>query len=72
VKVRALEAELAKLTAQRSAIDQALFDPKASEPGLAKLSATELMQRRSQLEKAIAEREAVWMEASEAIESIAA
>jgi ATP-binding cassette subfamily F protein 3 len=72
LKVRALEMELAKLTAQRTAIDRALFDPTASEPGLDKLSTTELMQRRSQLEKAIAEQEAVWLEASEAIESIAA
>jgi ATP-binding cassette subfamily F protein 3 len=72
VRVRAIETELAKLTAERSAIDRALFDPKASEPALAKLSMTELMQRRSRLEQAIAEREATWLEISEAAEAIAA
>ncbi|HEV2567837.1 ABC-F family ATP-binding cassette domain-containing protein [Sphingomonas sp.] len=71
-RVRALEAELAQLTAERSAVDRALFDPSSAEPALAKLSTSELMQRRGRLEKAIEEREATWLEISEAVEAIAA
>ncbi|NNM75801.1 ABC-F family ATP-binding cassette domain-containing protein [Sphingomonas sp. ID1715] len=71
-RVRTIETELAKLTAERSAIDLALFDPSSAEASLAKLSMTELMQRRANLESAIEAREALWLEASEAVEAIAA
>ncbi len=66
------EAELAKLTGQRSAIDKAMFDPSTAEKGLAGLTMTELMKRRAELETKIEAAEVAWMEASEALESIAA
>ncbi|WP_298198382.1 ABC-F family ATP-binding cassette domain-containing protein [Novosphingobium sp.] len=68
-QARAAEQQLEKLTAERSAIDQAMFDPKAAQPALAKLTMTELMKRRADLEDRIAETEARWLEASEALEA---
>jgi ATP-binding cassette subfamily F protein 3 len=68
-QAKAAEAELAKLAAQRSAVDNAMFDPSAAEPALAKLTMTELMKRRAELEARIREAEARWLEASEAVET---
>jgi ATP-binding cassette subfamily F protein 3 len=68
-QAKAAEAEVARLTAQRSAVDHAMFDPSAAEPALAKLTMTELMKRRAELEAKIAEAEARWLEASEAVEA---
>ena len=69
---RTAEAELEKLTAQRSAVDQAMFDPRSAQPALAKLTMTDLMKRRAELETLIGDAEAAWMEANEALEAIAA
>ncbi len=69
---KAAEAELAKLGEQRSAVDRAMFDPGSAEPALAKLTMTELMKRRAELSAAIDAAEAAWLEASEALEAIAA
>jgi ATP-binding cassette subfamily F protein 3 len=66
------EAELTRLTEQRSAIDRAMFDPASAAPEFAKLTMSELMRRRATLETRIAAMEVEWMEASEALESIAA
>jgi len=66
------EAALAKLTAQRAAVELAMFDPSSAEAGLAKLTMTELMKQRAELAKAIEGAEAAWMAASEALEAIAA
>lgn len=71
-KAKAAEAELEKLTAQRNAVDRAMFDPKSAEPALAKLTMTELMKRRAELEARIEAAERTWMEASEALEALAA
>jgi len=71
-KAKAAEAELEKLTAQRNAVDRAMFDPASAEPGLAKLTMTELMKRRAELEARIESAETAWMEASEALEAFAA
>ncbi len=71
-RVRSAEAELEKLTAQRSAIDQAMFDPASAEPALAKLTMTDLMKRRADLEARIDTAEAAWLEASERLEGAAA
>ncbi|HEX8583275.1 MAG TPA: ABC-F family ATP-binding cassette domain-containing protein [Allosphingosinicella sp.] len=68
-KAKAAEADVAKLTAQRGAVDRAMFDPSAAEAGLAKLTMTELMKRRAELEAQIAEAEARWLEASEGVET---
>ena len=69
---KAAETELAKLGAQLTAVDRAMFDPATAEPALAKLTMTELMKRRADLAARIETAEAAWMEASEALESIAA
>ncbi len=68
-QAKAAEAELEKLSAQLTVIDQAMFDPAAAKPPLATLTMTELMLRRSEVEKKIAAAETAWMEASEALET---
>jgi ATP-binding cassette subfamily F protein 3 len=65
---RDAEAELAKLTAERAAVDRAMFDPSTAEPKLATLSMTELMKRRAELTDRIEAAETRWMAASEALE----
>ena len=69
---KAAETELAKLTEQRSAVERAMFDPSAADVALTKLTMTELMKRRAELSEKIDAAEAAWMEASEALEGIAA
>jgi len=66
------EAEVEKLTAQRDAIDLAMFDPKLAQPALAKLTMTDLMKRRAEIEARLESAEAAWLEASEALETISA
>jgi ATP-binding cassette subfamily F protein 3 len=68
-QAKAAEAEMAKLTAQRGAVDHAMFDPSAAEAALAKLTMTELMKRRAEIDAKLAAAEARWMEASEAVEA---
>ena len=66
-RAKAAESDLAKLTEQRDAIDRALADPaKATQ------SVGELMKRRSDLDTAVEAAEAAWMEATEALETMAA
>ena len=63
------EGELERLTAERAAVDRAMFDPSTAEPKLAKLTMTELMKRRAELTERIDAAEAKWMEANEALEA---
>ena len=67
--VQAAEKEMEKLTAERSAIDRAMFDPSSAAPALAKLTMGDLMKRRGDVEKKLEDAEAKWMEASEALEA---
>ena len=69
---KAAETELAKLNEQLSAIDRAMFDPSSADAALAKLTMTELMKRRAEIEARIETAETAWMEASEALEALAA
>ncbi|HJQ15392.1 MAG TPA: ABC-F family ATP-binding cassette domain-containing protein [Allosphingosinicella sp.] len=71
-RAKAAEAEMAKLTALRSAIDRAMFDPPGADEALAALTTTELMKRRAQVERQLNAAEAQWLEASEALEQLAA
>ncbi|HEX2763167.1 MAG TPA: ABC-F family ATP-binding cassette domain-containing protein [Allosphingosinicella sp.] len=71
-RAKAAEAEVARLTAVRSAIDQAMFDPAGAPKDLAGLTMTELMKRRARAERDLDAAEAEWLEASEALEAIAA
>ncbi len=63
---KAAEAAMEKLTTQRSAIDRAMFDPASASGELAKLSMSDLMKRRAEIEAKIEAAEAKWLEASEA------
>jgi len=67
--VKEAEQGIAKHTARRAAIDRALFDPATAEPGDAKRTASALMQERGQVEAALADAEAAWVKASEALEA---
>ena len=71
-QAKAAEAELAKLQTELSALDRAMFDPGSAEPALAKLTMTELMKRRAGVAERIEAAEATWIEASEALEALAA
>jgi ATP-binding cassette subfamily F protein 3 len=71
-RVKETEGELARLTEERSGIDRAMFDPGSASPALAKLTMTELMKRRAELEAKIDAAEAAWLQASEALDSVAA
>jgi ATP-binding cassette subfamily F protein 3 len=71
-QVREHESAMEKLTAERSAIDLAMFDPSKATPALAKLTMTDLMKRRAEIEDKLADAEARWMEASEQLEQAAA
>jgi ATP-binding cassette, subfamily F, member 3 len=68
-QAKAAEAEMAKLNAQRGAVDHAMFDPSAAEAALAKLTMTELMKRRAEIDAKLAAAEARWLQASEAVEA---
>ncbi|MCE3519331.1 hypothetical protein LXJ58_31775, partial [Escherichia coli] len=58
--IRDAEAETATLTAERNAVDAALFDPKQASPALARLTMTELMKRRADLQARIEAAELRW------------
>ena len=67
-EVREQEAVIAKLMADRSAIDLAMFDPGKAELRLSKLTMGDLMKRRADVEASLEEAEGRWMEASEKLE----
>ncbi|HWJ70311.1 MAG TPA: ABC-F family ATP-binding cassette domain-containing protein [Sphingobium sp.] len=69
--VKKTEKILADLTATRSRIDKAMFDPAAAGPEEKNCTMSELMQRRARLEDAIEVAEANWMAASEALDELA-
>ena len=46
-RVKDMEADLARLTAERSTVERAMFDPGSAEPGLARLTMTDVIWSRS-------------------------
>jgi len=68
--VKKTEKALADLTAERSRIELALFDPAKAGPQEKDRTMGELMQRRAKLDGAIEQAEQSWMEASEALDSL--
>jgi len=74
LKKQAAEAEVisARLAAQCSAIDRAMFDPAGAEPTLAALPIGELAQRRAAIAAELEAAEARWLEVSEQLEKAAA
>ncbi|WP_454278339.1 ABC-F family ATP-binding cassette domain-containing protein [Sphingomonas sp. Marseille-Q8236] len=67
--LRGIEDEMAKLTREREALDKAMNDPAAAEPRHARLSMGELNKRRAEVVDKLADAEARWMEAGEAMEA---
>ncbi|MDP3674561.1 MAG: ABC-F family ATP-binding cassette domain-containing protein [Novosphingobium sp.] len=70
--VAAAEAAIAKLQAQVSGIDRAMFDPASAEPALRNLTMGELATRRSALERELESAEVRWLDSSERRERQAA
>ena len=64
------EADLARLTGLRSAIDHAMFAPSEADAALAGLTMTELMKRRADVESRIEAAEQAWLAANEQLESV--
>ncbi len=71
-RARAAEQELAKLTEQRAAVDRAMFEPASATGPLARMTMSELMRHRAEIEDKIESAETTWMEASEALETFVA
>ncbi len=67
--IRDLEADTARLTTERNAIDRAMFDPAGAEPRFAKLGMGDLNKRRAEVQAKIDAVEAKWLEATEALEA---
>ena len=63
------EKEMASLAAERSRIDQALFDPKGASGAEAKMTMTDLMVKRAAVDKKLGAIEESWIEASAALEA---
>ena len=71
-RAKGAEAEVARLTTRRSAIERAMFDPSAADASLAGLPMSQLMKLRADIEKQIEAAERAWLDASEALETIGA
>ncbi|MDQ3074406.1 MAG: ATP-binding cassette domain-containing protein [Pseudomonadota bacterium] len=65
------EAASARLAAQCSALDRAMFDPAAAEPQYASLPMSELARRRAAIAAELEAAEARWLEVSEQLEKAA-
>ena len=70
--VNEAEAEIKRLNTRRSQIDAALFNPADAVPADARLTATDLMKARADIERSLAKAEERWIEAGAALESAAA
>jgi ATP-binding cassette, subfamily F, member 3 len=62
------EALVARLQAQVSGIDRAMFDPASADPVLGALTMGELSRRRAELAKELERAEERWLEATERLE----
>ncbi len=69
-KVSDAEKEIARLHKECADLDAALIDPSSARGALAKLSMSELAQRRSQLSDELEAVEARWLEASESLDAL--
>lgn len=70
-QARAAEAEVAKLTAEKQALDHAMFAPAEAQPALAKLPMSELMKRHADVVARLEAAETRWLDLSEALEQVA-
>ncbi|MBD3761666.1 ABC-F family ATP-binding cassette domain-containing protein [Rhizorhabdus sp.] len=69
--VKDMEVRIAYFSARRTEIDAAMFDPKQAAPADAKLTMTELMKLRADIQDKLDAVEAEWLEATEALERAA-
>jgi len=69
-EVKEAEANVARLQAQASTIDQAMFEPAAAEPPLCTLTMGELARRRAELTRALEQAEERWLAASERLDRL--
>jgi len=67
--VKKTEKALAELTATRTRLDKAMFDPSTAGPQEKGATMSELMKRRADIEAKIETAERLWMDASEALEN---
>jgi ATP-binding cassette subfamily F protein 3 len=67
-EVSEAEAAVARLQAQSSGIDRAMFDPAAAEPELRALTMSELARRRAEVTRELEGAEQRWLAASERLE----
>lgn len=67
-KISEAEALIARLQRETSSIDQAMFDPAAAPPVLAKQTMSELVRRRNALAEELERAEQDWLEANEVLE----
>jgi ATP-binding cassette subfamily F protein 3 len=70
--VETAEATVLRLSEQRDAIDRAMIDPATADRAVAKLSREQLTKRRAELEAEVEAAELAWLEASGAVETLAA
>jgi ATP-binding cassette subfamily F protein 3 len=70
-EVSAAEKDMATLTALRSRIERAMFDPDSAGPEEQGMKMSDLMVRRAEVEKSLEAAEARWLEASAALEEAA-
>ncbi len=68
-KITVIEQDIARMEAECSAIDQAMFEPSAAAPELAKLPMSELSRKRGKLTAALEEHEAAWLALSERVDN---
>ncbi len=66
----AAERDLERLNATLSTIDKAMFDPSKADAALAKLSMTDLMKKRAEMQSKITVAEATWLAATEALDGV--
>jgi ATP-binding cassette subfamily F protein 3 len=64
------EADIERLAKERSAVERAMFDPGSADTALARLSMSDLMKRRADLERQIEAAEAKWLDASATLEGV--
>ena len=69
---KAAEAEIARLEARKREIERAMFDPSAATPADSRRTMSELMKLLADTGAQLAEAEARWIEASEAVERLEA
>jgi ATP-binding cassette subfamily F protein 3 len=69
--VKEMETRIATLTARRSEIDRAMFDPKSATPQDARRTTGDLMKLRADVERELEAVEAEWLGANEALEAAA-